>query len=333
MADGPNAVGTFLNEHTLPGMVSTFDDGPAPDTDLLSDDVDYRNTYYQEDNPLLSNVGKPRLKTDDEGNTELDAGIMKGTLNGDVLENGYGLYSALTGDGAIMDKVGAITKAAGTAGDVKDVVSMFTSMVKGTGTTLSKFDPFSFLGSQLMSWMLEHVEPLRKTLESLTGSPDMVQGYTDSWKKIAEHLTTTAETWAAALDTGIGEWTGAASAAYRARATELTGQIAEKAAVAQVLSDANSGMKSIVETVKGIVTEILCTLAGMLAEFTAIMIASAGTASPALISRALFEISTATMTVSQMIWQLVQALMSVKTMVKNAVQIVRGVVEVETAKA
>ncbi|TCJ95295.1 WXG100 family type VII secretion target [Nocardia alba] len=326
MADGPNAAGTFLNEHTvLPGMVSTFDDGEAPDNALLSDGVDYRDTYYQEDNFLLSNVGKPT------GGEEPDGGIMKGTLAGDTWENGLGLYNAMTGDGAIMTKVDAISKAAGTAGDWASAGSMFAKAIKGT-STLAKFDPFNFLGAQLMSWMLEHVEPMRKSLESITGSPDMVQAYSDSWKAIAESLTTTAQEWAAALDTGIGEWAGEAAQAYVATATELTGQIAEKAAVAEVLSECNTAMKGIVETVREIVVEILSNLAGMLAEMTALLIASAGTATPALIARALLDISLATATVSQMLIKLAQALIDTKMLAQSAVKIIKGVTEVETAK-
>ncbi|MFE3543315.1 hypothetical protein ACFXK0_10105 [Nocardia sp. NPDC059177] len=332
MADGPNAVGTFLNETTLPGTINTFDDAAAPKNELLADGVDYRDTYYQESNPVLSNVGLPGLKENSKGEDEANGGVLKGTLAGDVWENGYGLYDGLTGDGSVLDKADAIAKAATTASDVKSAVTMFTKAIKGT-STLAKFDPFNFLGAQLMSWMLEHVEPLRKTLESLTGSPDMVQAYSDSWGKIATHLEETAKAWAAALDTGIGAWTGAAAEAYRATATDLTGKIAEKAALAQILSDANGGMKRIVEAVKAVVTEVLTTLAGMLAEITAILIASAGTATPALISRALFGISSASITISQLLIKMAQALVSVKTLVHQGIQVVRGVVEVETAKA
>ncbi|WP_446222824.1 hypothetical protein ACTWPB_24135 [Nocardia sp. IBHARD005] len=331
MADGPNAVGKFLNENTiLPGTVSTFDDGEAPKNDLLQDGVDYRDTYYQETNPFLSNVGIPGLK-DKDGEQEADAGITKGTLLGDTWENGYGLTQALTGDGSIMTKVGAISTAAGTAGDWASAVSTFSKAIKGT-STLAKFDPFNFLGAQLMSWMLEHVEPVRKSLESITGSPDVVQAYSDSWAEIAKHLTATAEQWATALDSGIGEWAGAAAEAYVATATELTGKIAEKAAVAEVLAECNTAMKGIVETVREIVVEILSNLAGMLAEVTALLIASAGTATPALIARALFDISLATMTVSQMLIELSQALIDAKTLAQSAVKIIQGVTEVETAK-
>ncbi|MFD4438708.1 hypothetical protein ACFWPK_02900 [Nocardia sp. NPDC058519] len=326
MADGPNAAGKFLNENTiLPGTVSTFDDGEAPQNDLLVEGVDYRDTYYQESNFLFNNVGVP------QGGDEPNAGIMKGTLQGDTWENGYGLYNAMTGDGSIMTKVDAISKAAGTAGDWASAASMFSKAIKGT-STLAKFDPFNFVGAQLMSWMLEHVEPMRKSLESITGSPDMVQAYSDSWKAIAKSLTTTAEQWATALDSGIGEWAGAAAEAYVATATELTGKIAEKAAVAEVLAECNAAMKGIVETVREIVVEILSNLAGMLAEMTALLIASAGTATPALIARALFDISMATMTVSQMLVKLSQALIDTKTLAQSAIKIIQGVTAVETAK-
>ncbi|MFD3594204.1 hypothetical protein ACFWU5_15870 [Nocardia sp. NPDC058640] len=326
MADGPNAAGRFLNQHTiLPGTVSSFDDGEAPQNDLLEGGVDYRNSYYQESNFLFSNVGVP------QGGDEPNAGIMKGTLHGDTWENGLGLHKALTGDGSVLDSTEAIAKAASTGHDWYDAASMFGKAIKGT-STLAKFDPFNFLGTQLMGWMLEHVEPMRKSLDSISGNPDMVKAYSDSWAKIAAHLQTTAQAWAGALDTGIGDWAGCAAEAYRKKATELTGRIAEKAAIADVLAKCNEGMKRVVETVRTIIVEILSSLAGMLAEATAILLVSAGTATPALIARALFEISFATAKVGTLLLELSQAMMSLKSMALNAATLIRGVTEVETAK-
>ncbi|UGT56328.1 WXG100 family type VII secretion target [Nocardia asteroides] len=321
------AVGRWLNENTLPipGTIDTFDDAQAPENDLLSEGVDFRQTYYQETATLLSNVGKPDL-----GAEEPNAGFFKGTLHGDVLENGAGLYSAMTG-GEVMGKVDAISKAGSTARDVGDAATMFVQAIKGT-TTLRKFDPFNFVGSQLMGWMLEHVEPLRKALDSVSGNPDMVQAYTDSWKAIGEHLTTTAGQLATALDSGIGAWAGSAAEAYRANATELAGKIAEQGAIAQVLSDCNTGMKRIVEAVRGVIVEILSSLAGMLAEATALLLISGGTATPALIARALFDIGLASAKVGTLLIELAKALVEVKTLASTAVAVVRGVTEVETAK-
>ncbi|MFC4373787.1 WXG100 family type VII secretion target [Nocardia halotolerans] len=329
MADGPNAAGTFLNENSalIPGAVDTFDDAAAPENDLLVEGTDYRDSYYQESNFLLSNVGGPSA----EDGGDVNAGVMKGTLLGDSYEGYHGLTKAFGSGGSVTDKVDAISKAAATGTDWVSAAQTFGKAIKGT-TTLAKFDPFNFLGTQLMTWMLEHVEPMRKSLDSITGNPDMVQAYSASWSAIAESLTTTAEQWAAALDTGIGEWVGDTAVAYHAIATELTGQIAEKAAVAQVLADCNEAMKGIVETVRGIVVEILSSLAGMLAEMTVLLIASAGTATPALIARALLDISLAATSVSQLLIELGKALISTKSMAQSAVQLVRGVTAVETAK-
>ncbi|MFC4128779.1 WXG100 family type VII secretion target [Nocardia rhizosphaerae] len=327
MAGDQTTAGRWLNENFLPvpGNVDTFDDAAAPENDLLSDGVDYRDTYYQETATVLQNVGTPDL-----GAEEPDAGFFTGTLIGDVLESGAGAYHSSTG-GDVMGKVDAISQAGGTARDVADAASIFIQGIKGT-TTLAKFDPFNFLGSQLMSWMLEHVEPLRKALDSVSGNPDMVQAYTDSWQAIGEHLTATAEQLATALDSGIGEWAGSAAEAYRANATELAGKIAEQGAVAQVLSDCNTGMKSIVEAVRGVIVEILSSLAGMLAEATALLLISGGTATPALIARALFDIGLASAKVGTLLIELGTALVEVKSLASAAVQVVKGVAEVETAK-
>ncbi|APE34401.1 hypothetical protein BOX37_11025 [Nocardia mangyaensis] len=324
-------LGSFLNESGVwvPGEdLDTFDDAPAPANDLIADGTDFRDEYYQETNPFLRNVGRTSLA---DGEDAADGGIMKGTLAGDTFEGASNLVNAFTSDSSITDKIAAITSAAGTAGQWGELAKMGTAIAKGS--TLAKFDPFNFLGSQLMSWMLEHVEPLRKTLDSLAGNPDMVEAYSASWTAIAQRLTDVAQQWATQIEQGTAEWIGAARDAYRAKATELAASIAEKAALAEALAKVNDAMLRIVEAVRGVITEVLSSLAGMLAEITALLIASAGTATPALIARALFDISMASMTVSQLLITMAKELVDVKALAGAAKEIIRGVYEAQTAAA
>src|SRR5699024_10924330 len=60
----------------------------------------------------------------------------------------------------------------------------------GVGLTAldAGLDPIGFIASQLFGWMLEHLEPLRQMMHGLTGSPEMVKGYSDSWGNIGQEL-------------------------------------------------------------------------------------------------------------------------------------------------
>ncbi|MCP2275768.1 hypothetical protein [Nocardia amikacinitolerans] len=304
-----------------------FDDAKAPEgNELLEEGVDHRDTYYQEDVSFLRNVGIPTGQRDGQ---DPNAGIFAGTPFGDFFEGGHKVVAGATGEpgksyeGAmqVWASISAAQDAFAIAGDI------------AKGIPLAKFDPFNFLGSMLMGWMLEHVEPMRKALDSLAGSKDMVDAYSASWQATSTKLAEVADGWKKEITDGTAGWVGAAAGAYRVKADAVIAQIVGQAALADLLARVNEKMAKIVEGVRGIITEVLNSLAGMLVEIAAILIASAGTASPALIARAVFGISTATMTVSQMLMKMASSLISLGALVRNLTQIVVAVVGIENELA
>lgn len=317
--DTQNRVGRWLNESpyspVLPGQIDTFDDAAAPDNDLLVDEVDYRNTYYQETLTVLSNTGAPQR----EGS---DPQILNGTILGDAFE---------TVNGAGANPIGAAQDAWGVARDVLDVYGSVRDF--RAGQTLAFFDPFNFLGGQLMGWMLEHVEPLRKSLDSVSGNPDMVQAYSQSWAKISERLAEIAETWGGAIAPGTAGWAGAAGDAYRDHAQALVARVTALAGLADVLAQVNEAMSGLVEAVRSAITDVLADLAGVLAEITAILIVSGGTATPALIARALLGISTAGLTISQLLLRLAAEIVDLQSLTGHARDGLEAVLDVRKAAA
>ncbi|MEV0030045.1 hypothetical protein [Nocardia sp. NPDC050793] len=321
-------VGKFLDEAQINVPNMLFDDAARPEgNELLRSGVDFREEYYREGNPFLRNVGVPRGQTTNAaGETENpNAGILAGTPAGDMFE---GLHKVF-GDGS--SKAAGALQAWGAAGSLKDAANIAADISKGI--TLAEFDPFDYLGSMLMGWVLEHVEPMRKALDSLAGNPGMVTAYSESWSATSEKLAEVAVTWTAAVADDLARWVGAAADAYRAKADSLIADIIAEAALADLLSGVNEKMSKVVDGVRGIVTEILGNLAGILVEIAAILIATAGTASPGLIARAVFEISAATMTVSQMLVKMASALISLGALFRNLVQMVTAVVGIENETA
>ncbi|MEV5393968.1 WXG100 family type VII secretion target [Nocardia farcinica] len=325
-----NQVGKFLNEEAvLPGFPSAFDDPAAPEgNDLIEDKADFRNEYYQEDVPFLTKVGVPKGQV---GEADPDAQILKGTVVGDTFEGLHNAWAALQGQDSGRNLYGAALKAWGVAADAVEIADMAKNYLRGI--PLAKFDPFNYLGGQLMGWMLEHVEPLRKSLDSLAGNPDMVKAYSSSWAKISQELAGVAADWQRDCATRTAGWVGATADAYRAKVDELTADLITQAGLADVLSTVNQKMADVVDGVRGIITEILNSLAGVLVEIAAILIASAGSASPGLIARAVFEISTATMSVSRMLTQLATVLFDIAALADDVTKMLVGVVEVQAAAA
>ncbi|TQM33402.1 hypothetical protein [Nocardia bhagyanarayanae] len=304
-----------------------FDDAEAPeDNELLEKGVDHRNAYYQEDVPFLRNVGIP---TGQGQGTDANAGIFAGTPIGDLFEGGHKVFAgASAGPGKTYE--GAMQVWAGISA-AQDAFEIAGDIAKGI--TLAKFDPFDYVGSMLMGWMLEHVEPMRKALDSLAGSKDMVAAYSASWQATSKKLAEVADTWKKEITEGTAGWVGATADAYRTKADAVIAEIVGQAALADLLNKVNEKMSKIVEGVRGIITEVLNSLAGMLLEIAAILIASAGTASPALIARAVFGISTATMTVAQMLSTMASSLIGLGALVRNLAQIVAAVVGIENELA
>jgi hypothetical protein len=61
-------------------------------------------------------------------------------------------------------------------------------------------DPIGYVSGQLASWMMEHLEPLRKVLHGLTGEPEMIKAYAASWAHISEELGAVSAGYAAAAE-------------------------------------------------------------------------------------------------------------------------------------
>ncbi|WP_280262129.1 hypothetical protein [Nocardia wallacei] len=322
-----NDVGKWLNESSVAnaglgvaGLPTNFDDEARPDNDLIDEATDYRNTYYQEDATVLGNLGLPEMGKEENGErADGNAGVFKGTPIGD----GFEAVDAWAGG----DKYQAGLKAWAATAALVDVAKIGLDINRGIH--LAKLDPFNLVGGLLMGWMLEHVEPLRKTLDSLAGNPDMVKAYSKSWENISKELGKVAEGWVNEVGAGTQEWVGQTGDAYRTKADSINAAIVQQAGTAESLGKINEKISDLVDGVRGIITEILNTLAGMLVEIAAILVASAGTASPALIARAVFGISGAATKMSTVLAQLASEILSVGALADDVVKTIRAAGEVE----
>jgi hypothetical protein len=156
-----------------------FNDAAAPEgNDLLDPKVDERNVYFQ-DKPLM-----PTLTS--EG---AEPGLLKGTPLGDAWEGIGAVKTAAGGQDTGTNLYGAALKASAAASAVVDVMEYQKNLAMGV--PLAKLDPFNIVGSLLMGWMLENVEPLRKALDWVTGNPDMVKAYSESWTKNSKRASAT----------------------------------------------------------------------------------------------------------------------------------------------
>lgn len=81
-------------------------------------------------------------------------------------------------------------------------------------------DPIGALASWGVGWMMEHVEPLARILDMLSGDPDQVAAYAQTWLNIATITNTTAEMHEEYVRNDLPDWRDGAGAAYRSWSAE-----------------------------------------------------------------------------------------------------------------
>lgn len=265
-------IGEWLNEHQ-PGF---DDDAPPEGNDLVAEDTNYREEYYQEDLFLYSNIGL-------EGKDG-----PWGYLEGTVAYDAWKVVSDFRKDATLDAALGAI----------------------GAGATIAEafVDPFAFVGSQIYGWMLEHVEPLRKAFDALMGNPDMVTAYAQTWSNIAGELTDVGAAWQRAVEQELAEWSGQTAVAYRNYAATMIDHIGAAGGAAATLAAIMDKTGKIVDTVKSMVQGILAALAGALFSWTLELLATGGAAAPVVAAQATARIAAESVKISTLVTKLVDIL-------------------------
>lgn len=147
-------------------------------------------------------------------------------------------------------------------------------------------DPIGYVAGQVISWMLEHIEPARKALDDLAGNPDMVKAYAQSWTNVEKELTAVGDEIRSVVPSETQDWLGGAADAYRKKADELAGVYGGAAGAAHGIAGLTQGMAEVVNGVRIAVRDILSSIAGSLISWTIELAASLGTAAPAVAAQA-----------------------------------------------
>jgi hypothetical protein len=155
----------------------------------------------------------------------------------------------------------------------------------------ASFDPIDYFSVQLASWMMEHLEPLRKVLHGLTGEPDMVKGYVASWGNISTNMGTVSAGYAAAADDTSGFWSGPAGEAYRSQAHHLANLTRATAGAADTLKTAATMAGELVAGIRTTVRDLIAALVGYLVDLVVEEACSVGLATALVVAQGVEEIS------------------------------------------
>ncbi|MFC4373091.1 hypothetical protein ACFO5K_03160 [Nocardia halotolerans] len=286
-----------------------FDD-PSTTNSLVTPGTDHRNQYE----PTESIYVGPLYIGPQPTNMEVTTGTPMGMGTGLTTAEAFWEIS----EGLEKGDIGLVVL--GTAAAGLDIATAMT-------------DPIAYIGGQIISWMLEHIEPARKALESVTGNPAMVKEYAASWVKIQEHMIAVRDDLETALDTGLTNWEGTAAAAYRAKATGLIVQADAAAGAAYGASVATLKMAEIVTGVRTAVRDLLSAVAGSMISWTIELMLSVGTATPLVIAQATTKIASVVAKVAKLMDGLKDAVTDLGAWAVVLKDLIDGVYRAETTGA
>jgi hypothetical protein len=109
------------------------------------------------------------------------------------------------------------------------------------------FDPFGWLMSSAAAFLIEHMQPFREVLASLTVNPAAIRSYAQDWDAISASLVTNSQSLMHAVATDTATWHGAAADSYRRRAAEQADALSAAAIVAGAMSSVVVTMRQVVE--------------------------------------------------------------------------------------
>jgi uncharacterized protein YukE len=126
-------------------------------------------------------------------------------------------------------------------------------------------DPLGSLVAWGVSWLMEHVRPLKEALDWLAGNPDEIAAHAATWRNASAASTQTHQQLADAVRAQTAGWLGESGDAYRAHAAQQLEVLGVLATAADAISYAVEGAGLLVGLVRGIVRDLIAQFVATLA--------------------------------------------------------------------
>ncbi|GLZ37494.1 hypothetical protein [Actinokineospora sp. NBRC 105648] len=118
-------------------------------------------------------------------------------------------------------------------------------------------DPIGTLGQYAISWVIEHIAPLRDALNWLAGDADQIAAYAQTWKNVAQAVGGVATEFKTEVANGTSGWAGPAADAYRANTGAQGEHITAAATGAGTIGTVVEVVGVLVGAVRGIVRDLV----------------------------------------------------------------------------
>jgi hypothetical protein len=183
-------------------------------------------------------------------------------------------------------------------------------------------DPIGTLAGWGAGWAMEHVEPLRDALDKLTGNPDEVSAYAQTWRNVASSTDSASNLYEGDVKADITSWQDAAGNIYRNLAKERVEDMEGLSAAATTMSKLAEAMNMVCGLVRAGVKFIISWLVGKLISLIIQALASFGFALPACIAQGAAAASQAISKVTKIIKDLFASLKKLHTMLNEMKKLV-----------
>jgi hypothetical protein len=126
-------------------------------------------------------------------------------------------------------------------------------------------DPLGSLVSWGVSWLMEHVKPLKEALDWLAGNPDQISAHAATWQNVAKFTLDARQQYSDAISAETARWLGASGDAYHEHAGLHLSVMEGISKAAHGISYAVEGAGLLVGLVRGIVRDLIAQFIGTLA--------------------------------------------------------------------
>jgi hypothetical protein len=126
-------------------------------------------------------------------------------------------------------------------------------------------DPLGSLVAWGVSWLMEHVKPLKEALDWLAGNPDAIAAHAATWQNVSKFTADAREQYSDAIAYETASWQGDSGDAYRQHAGIQLSVMQGISTAAHGISYAVEGAGLLVGLVRGIVRDLIAQFIGTLA--------------------------------------------------------------------
>ncbi|MEV6906768.1 RHS repeat-associated core domain-containing protein [Amycolatopsis sp. NPDC051071] len=188
-------------------------------------------------------------------------------------------------------------------------------------------DPIGTLASYGVSWLIEHVRPLKEALDWLAGDPPVIQSFSETWANVAGEVNAIAGDLTNEVNNGTAGWQGEGGDAYRGAAAEQADALAGAASLAEGISAGVMIMGTVVAAVREFVRDLVAELVGKLITWALEAAATLGFATPAIAVQATTAITKTVSKIADFIRKLVKTIGNVSPKIRKIIDKLGEIIE------